>query len=458
VVLGACSAGSDKFKGFDCSECNLLLISIDTLRADHLSLYGYSRPTSPNLEALAIDAVVFDQSVNNGGWTLPVHMSMMTSLTPPVHNVLEVYDRLPQERITLAEVLKQAGYDSAAFADGGGMKGKHGFRQGFGRYNGRGGGLDVSLPKAFRWLDRHQGSRFFLFLHTYDVHSKTRKEPYTCPGTYSELYVARPPAGFDGCHDQKCATDLLVWMNNQTWTNPEFDVEDVVSAESLDWMIALYDGCINFVDAQLQKVFDDLKQRGLYDQTMIIVTSDHGEEFLDHGFFHHHNQPYEEIVRTPLIIKFPYSEFAGRRVGALASTIDLMPTVLDVLNLPIPDQAMGTSLLPLLVDDQPVRSVVQIAGPTGSHVSSALRSEQWKFVKGTNRNLLFDLTVDPEERRNLIDEEADVAQRMEAAIDRAHSTERHLLQDFEKSLSAVPGGVELSEDELEELRALGYIQ
>lgn len=440
---------------------NLLLISIDTLRADHLSLYGYERDTSPYLDRFAEDAVVFDQYVHNGGFTLPVHMSLMTSLTPGVHNVLDDNNhRLESDRTTLAEQLQATGFRTAAFTDGGWLKANWGFGQGFESFDDSDGKRFKSIiPLATDWLDENGDSRFFLFLHTYDVHTQWQtRQPYSCSPPFPNTYTTGYSGSFDGCFHGKCATNLLVWINKQIWTDRNFQLENVIDSEALEWLIALYDGCINYVDEQLGFLFDHLRQLGIYDNTMIIVLSDHGEEFLDHGLLIHQNKPYEEMLRVPLAIKFPHSRFAGTRVSSLAAVIDVMPTILDAFDLPIGSETMGVSLMPSIEHGRPVRKSAHMSSAWSTGVSQAIRAERWKFIKGKDREFLFDLHSDPREKRNLVGEEPEMAREMARLLEQATLREQGRRASFESTLGGDAPKLELSDEEIKQLKALGYLQ
>jgi len=205
----ACSAPPPEPPG----DPNVVLVSIDTLRADHMSLYGYARPTTPNLEALAREAVVFDAFFNAGGGTPPSHASLFTSLYPQVHGV----DRdtpLAGHETTLAELLHARGYKTAGFTDTVWLTSKFGFAQGFQTYDDRGGGLARILPRANRWLEQWrehgQGAPFFLFVHLFDVHSAADRLPYDSPDGFNERFTEGYAGSFDGCIDGRCASRLLI--------------------------------------------------------------------------------------------------------------------------------------------------------------------------------------------------------------------------------------------------------
>ena len=446
VLLSATGCGPS----YKSPGANVILISIDTLRADHLSLYGYARETSPHLGAFARDAVVFDSFTYNGGGTLPSHLAMMTSLRPSTHGIHPGNPRaLGDERTTLAEVLAPAGYRTTAFVDGGWLRGKFGFRQGFDHYDDLGGDPVTGrfkniLPKTYAWLDDHYLERFFLFIHTYDVHSQGAQRPYDCPGDYAERYVAGHDVTFDGCREGRCASTLLGWLNAQH-RKGDFDSADFFTPAELDYIVGLYDGCINYVDDQLQVLFDRLRELDVYDESLIVVTSDHGEEFLEHGMFIHDSGTFEELAHLPLIVKLPNSRFGGRRVPHLAAMIDVMPTLLDVLDLVVPDEAQGQSLMPTVVDDVPVRDEVLMY--------DTLKTRRWKYF--LHQRLLFDLEQDLGEQVNLHSAKADVVDRLEKKTRRLLFRDSQLKEQL--SLASSQEDVELTAEEVRTLKALGYL-
>lgn len=431
---------------------NVILISIDTLRADHLSLYGYHRPTSPHLERLAKDAIVFDSFNYNGGGTLPSHMSMFTSLYPATHGVRPATARsLDSSVTTLTEVFKAAGYVTAGFVDGGWVRGKFGFRQGFDLYDDSGGNPETGrfaniLPKVYDWLDDHYLERSFLFVHTYDVHSEGGRLPYHCPGDYTHRYTADLEAEFDGCREGRCATPLFSWLNDR-FRSGELSLQEVFSEADLEYVKALYDGCINYVDDRLGELFDRLRELDLYDDSVIVVTSDHGEEFGEHGLLLHDQGGYEEFAHIPLIVKLPGSALGGTRVPHLAAMVDVMPTILDVAGLPVPKQAQGSSLMPAVLEDAPTRKA--------THMYSVLREGRWKYF--STEGILFDLEQDPVEQTDAASENPEWVERLEKRMKRLAHQDNKLRQELAAAAKEESEAVTLTEKEIRDLKALGYL-
>ncbi len=434
----------------------IVLISLDTLRADHLGCYGYSRDTSPNIDVFVKDAVLFEQYVNTGGGTLPVHMSMLTSLHPTVHDVDFKGTRpLDPARITLAEQLAEAGYTNVAFVDGGRMFGGHGFTQGFDIYDDRGGRFRRILPKVYEWLDANHSEQFFLFVHTYDIHSQYNKLPYDSPRGFNQTFARDYSGSFDGCRDGLCASTLLMHLNEELAAG-RLKPTEVFSPEDLEYLVALYDGGIRYVDDELSRFFGRLKELGLYEEALIIVTSDHGEAFFEHGRLLH-KEAYEEIARIPLIVKLPGATGAGLRIKSLYSVLDLMPTILDVAGVAPNEDVQGRSLVPVIGGASLEARDVRI----GAGQKGKLRMQQWSYVSESTRTgrppRLFYLPEDPGEQRDLIDSYALLAERFEAEYQAGYRADRERLARFSKGRTRI-APVEMSPEKLEELRGLGYLE
>lgn len=318
---------------------NLVLAIVDTVRADHLSAYGYRRPTSPNLAQLASRGLLFRNSYSASTWTLPSTASLMTGLYPDQHGVRRLPQQLPPEANTLAERLRALGYRTAAFTDGGFVDPQWGFAQGFDRYDSTRGQAwspkDVKrvVEPAERWLAERAAEAkaggtapFFLLVHTYEAHQPYLNrdglaDPFLPPGPKprNESYWIRFPARLEG---------------------PE-----------LSRVVALYDGEIRRADRHLARLWRLLGRKEFADRTAILVTSDHGEELMDHGNMEHGmGKLYDENIKVPLILKLP--DGTRGNVTSPVSGVDVVPTFLDLAGAPKSDlEALpGRSLLPLAAD------------------------------------------------------------------------------------------------------------
>jgi arylsulfatase A-like enzyme len=320
--------------GFDPAPTRgYILISIDALRADHLGAYGYPRPTSPFLDELASRSTLFERAYAQVPSTLPSHISMFTGLYPAEHGVYPPSSVLAAEIRTLPEVLLQAGFRTSGHSEGGYVQGGYGFDRGFGEWTDSAYTSDTDVERTFgRGVDFlnsvRPGERFFLFLHTYSVH-----DPYSPPARYRELFWSGPPPAGAGEPDGPHFAAINAGREKTT-------------PEAVAYFEALYDGSIRYLDDVLRGFFAELEKSGLARETTVIFTSDHGEEFLEHGRLAH-TQIYPEGLHIPLIVAHP-GQSRGARVGRLVQTVDFAPTIYDLSGVAPPPQLSGVSLVPLL--------------------------------------------------------------------------------------------------------------
>ena len=303
---------------------NILLISIDSLRRDHVGSYGYPRPTTPHLDALARDGVRFDTAVAPTSWTLPSHVTLLTALPIRVHQVHVSSERFTKRVLTLAEVLLEEGYATAGIVGGSYLDAGYGFAQGFDHYDDytvvnrdrrKPDGhvtSPISLRLANEWLESWAASQqprpFFLFLHMWDVH-----------------YSYDPPPPYDTMFDPDYEGDIVAspYMRNRR-INARMDPRD------LEHVMALYDGEIRHTDDHLGRLFDSLKGLGAFDDTIIVVTSDHGDEFFEHGKKGHGQNLFDSVLRIPLLMRYPSKIPAGRVVEGQVRLMDVAPTILGL--------------------------------------------------------------------------------------------------------------------------------
>jgi len=327
----------------------VVLISIDSLRADHVGAYGYERDTTPFLDALAARGVLFEHAISPCPRSLPAHMSMLTGLYPPEHGVVDPGLRPSPAVPLLAEHLQAAGYTTAAFTGGGAVSADFGFARGFQRFDGRG---TVETSDVRRVVDEgidfvaglDPDERFFLMLHTYAAHA-----PHDPPGEYGARFWegARPPLAVHSADSVR-----IGGAEGRRVTRQE-----------IAWREAMYDAEIRFVDDALAHFFTQLEAIGVTDVT-VIVTAGHGEEFGEHGMFGH-GQLYHETLHVPLLVVHPGLR-GGHRVTSLVELVDVSPTVLELAGLrPDTPTMSGISLLPLLVgpDDPSGTTAVAMADP-----------------------------------------------------------------------------------------------
>jgi arylsulfatase A-like enzyme len=381
----------------------VVLISLDTTRADHLSCYGYERETTPYLDAWAEkEAVLFERAIVHETWTLPSHASMLTGLYPKTHGA-NADVNFSESVTTLAERLKEARYLTAGFTGyQHWLAGWRGFARGFDVYSvPKGAVRDIFETYALLkdWTDNHAVSNLFLFFHAFDAHDRYPTEsgalPYgpLDPNYHHFLKEFDPPPSFE--------TELKMLPPDQDI----FIAANVglieLSEEQLAYCIAGYDDSLRMMDSALNEFFSMLKGHGIYDQALIIITADHGEEFIEHGM-HGHNQVYDESAHVPLIMKLPHGEHGGTRVKSTVQTVDIVPTVLDVVGLPITPELEGQSLLRVVEETETPRNVAHVR----RRQQEAIYDGAWKYIRHGRMGLkeLYNVDEDPTEVNNRVDE------------------------------------------------------
>lgn len=421
---------------------NVVMISLDTLRADHLSLYGYHRPTSPLLDAFAAESIVFERALAPAPNTAPSQMSLMTSLYPREHGFFGTDVRLSEDTPMLAELLSRGGLRTAAFVDGGYVSASFGFDRGFDRFEDQRGGFARILPRAAQWIAENRDVPFFVFLHTYDIHA-----PYIPPEPYRGMFHDKP---FRGRWKPTTKSLRLV---------AHFGVP--ISEERRQHALDSYDEGIRYVDDQLASFLSFLRTSRLLDDTLVIVLSDHGEEFGEHGSYLHWKIFYQPNLRIPLIVRMPGGSGAGARISELVESVDVLPTVLELVGQPPLPDAQGRSLVPLLkrasgiptdATRSPREPRVALAWPPEPErlpgVSVIDGRHQAIFNPRSGEARLFDLESDPMVLTDLAEHHPDVVERLRKPWER-----------WRASRSAIRAGtpLELDTETVRQLEALGYV-
>lgn len=403
---------------------NLILISLDTWRHDHFDTAVSGGPVTPELAALAREGVVFEQAVTTYPSTSASHMSLFTGLYPITHQVRFANDVLGTAWPTLAEILGAEGYQTGAVTENAMLLAEAGFMFGFDSYfenKGLGiwsteGQIDSTLERGRKWLREHDGERFFLFLHTYQIHSPYEPpEEYFFPPTESERASASEPA----------------WITDTRHR---------------------YAGEVRYADVALARFLRELHRSGVLDRSIVVLTSDHGEEFAEHGQMGHSKSVYDEVLRVPLLVWAPGLVRAGTRVESMISLVDVVPTVLDLLDVNPPKAPQGQSLRGALEDREGPPSVPRFAeGPDTKNPGKrlvAVRTDRHKWIarEGTaTPHEIYDLRADPGETRSIDDDALREVGR------------RHL-----ESYASMSGGASPKRDldarTTEKLRALGYVE
>jgi len=453
---------------------NIVLISIDTLRADHLGCTGYKRKDiSPNIDKLAQEGILFENTISPSPWTTPSHMSLFTSLLPSYHRVNEGFERvsklketglaledaisasgyriLPQNVMTFPEILKSKGYVTAAYTGGGCVHGNLGFCKGFDTYNNWPDPLHIEagMKKVTKFLETNKHNKFFLFLHTYKCHS-----PYTSYKYASEVMTGA---------DIEKLKNVKLKGDNQWRVLKEHGLFRKEVTE------ALYDGEIFEVDRQIGILMDNLERLGLNSRTIVIFTSDHGEEFGEHNikiYNGHGYSVYDEVIKVPLIFKIPGFQ-RGVRIEQQVRLIDIVPTLFELAGIRnVLFQMQGVSLFPAL-KGQPIKNelpAISEALNTGPEMKS-IRIGRWKYIYTVNidkfgerilisdhpdREELYDLKTDPGEQHDL------------------HLQKQNLCLDMKKRINgtlkkattkpAKDKRIGVDHETMEQLKSLGYVQ
>jgi arylsulfatase A-like enzyme len=310
---------------------SVILVSIDTLRADHVGLYGYPRATTPFLDRFARDATVFEHAFTTCPWTLVAHMTMLTGLFPAQHGVVRAELGLSPEVPLLAERLQHAGYQTVALYHPSWITERYGFQRGFDVFRGHQSAEEAGqhLQEELARLDRTRP--FFLFYHLFDVHNGAMA---------SGTHVIYPsPEPFQDMFLTGAAERLPKIPPDELWES-----ENLLDADQLAALTALYDGGIRHVDTRLEEAFAWLEHEGWLANTLVIVTADHGEALGQRGRLTGHGDLAQEGLHVPLIVRHPRGKGAGTRVDAVTHLGDIVPTVLDVTGLPADPALPGRSL------------------------------------------------------------------------------------------------------------------
>jgi choline-sulfatase len=411
VELGTLTGGGSR------DRLNLVVVTLDTIRADRFGAYGATDVETPALDALAAEGVLFEQAVSVAPLTLPAHSSIFTGKFPPEHGVRDNGGFfLGPEQVTLAELLKGRGYRTGAFVAAYVLAAKWGIGQGFDTYF---DDFDLSqvravslsaiqrpanevIDKALPWIEEGKDSPFFAWIHLYDPHT-----PYRAPEPFDSRYKGHP-----------------------------------------------YNGEIAFVDSQLARLVSTLRSRGLYDRTVIVVMGDHGESLGDHGEGSHGFFVYNPVTHVPFVIRAPFSQTARRRVADPVRSVDVLPTALDLLGAPAAAGISGVSLVPLMTGTRRelgLDAYSEAMYPLHHYGWSdlrALRSGRYKVIDAP-RPELYDVDTDPGEKINLFTERQALGERMIAQL-------RTLEGGFSRTEAAMPAA-DVDPEARERLAALGYV-
>lgn len=440
---------------------NIILITLESLRPDHLASFSGKRVTSPNLDALAKEAMVYDDCHSVTSWTLSAHASLFTGLYPSAHQTTRPTSKLGSSYTTIAEILSGRGYQSAGIVSGPYLQSQHNLNQGFEYYDdspseqtNRLAHGDITNPKmesllrAFITKGRDKNRPFFLFAYFWDPHYD-----YIPPAPYNKMFVS------PDCEP----IDVTRYESSKR-------VHANITSGQLEYVTSQYDGEIYWTDEHLGRFFDLLKAEGLWDNTVIIVTADHGEEFFEHGKKGHKNNLYVESVQVPLIIKYAKGGPQGAD-SRLVSLVDIFPTILDLTHTPAdPFPHQGRSLLE--VSPSPERAIFyellslwyyrSTAGP-GQTPKLHTKKEQWFAIRqgddkliqatGPDQTELYNVRKDPKEQEDVSAQNPARTQELANRLEQWKEQMRAVAATYRAG-----GKAKLDKKQLERLRSLGYLQ
>jgi len=391
-----------------CPGCNVVLVSFDSLAAEHVHALGYKHPTTPTIDALAAKGALFAQAVTPAPWTVPAHMSWFTGTYPSLHKIVNKYvihpdglvlsnlQELSPGMTTLPEILKEHGYATGGFTGGAGVSGVFGFKNGFDVYSDDVPpftGMETPIPKALSWLKSLGSKRFFLFLHGYGIHGQ-----YLPPGGYDKRYVDPPYQGpYDGTPSQQRVLRELGLRG-------PIDLDE----DDARFWRELYDEKITRADAQFAGFLSALKELRLDERTVFVLASDHGEEDYEHGKFDHGHTLYDELERVLLVVVSPGIK-GGQVIHAQVGTLNMLPTILALVGVPLDSklkaQIKGKSLVPMLEGRQAQGEDVYMETDYRLYTRKrGLRTlDGWKLIDtlDTGKVELYNLKDDPKETKDL---------------------------------------------------------
>jgi arylsulfatase A-like enzyme len=486
VAIGGCKP-ADQHAAMEPERPSLiLLISIDTLRPDHLGVYGYERFTSPYLDALAREGVVFEDASSTAPWTLPAHASMLTGLFPLAHGALTSKTRLAEAVPTLATLLRAAGYETRTVFSSLWLEERtFGVTRDFDQSTfhpitmNRRSPSTMVTDRAIEWIDEGDDKPLFLFVHYYDVHGDYASLPQ-----YERLFTSAYQGEADGTGWQLMRANLN--DAHLTLCKEHFDPKVCQFAGGhgdRDWALdgsigkfqfdeagirhnlSLYDAGVRQMDAELGRFLRLLGERDVLDDALIFVTSDHGEEFMEHGQVAHFLALYEETLRVPMLLRGPGVP-ANTRISTPVSLVDIAPTLLSIAGVPIPERMEGIDLAPLWRDPDGAsaaaakerflygeasggltnRMIVEDVFP----ILHSVRRGRYKLIHESIGDTvsLYDLKEDPGEREDIAAREPAITEEL---------TRELRSRQMKSDMAAPVDAVELSEEDVERLKALGYV-
>jgi len=429
---------------------NVIFLSVDSMACQHLGCYGYGRRTSPNIDVLSQSGALFENVIAQSNWTKPALASILTSLYPSVHKTdaqgesgdridVEVRNRahvLDSRFRTMAEEFKDGGYATAGISNGGYAHSFFGFGRGFDLYDNSGGGMKSCMYRLLQWVLVRPATPFMAWIHAWDAHF-----PYMDKPPYNRKFVRRRASIV---LDASIRHDINSGMRK-------------VTPEELDFLKGLYDGAINYVDQLIGTFISELKQLKLFDNTIFVITADHGEAFMEHGFIEHTGCLHGEVLRVPLIMCGPGLD-KGKRIASQVRSIDIMPTLLELCAITPRKEIHGVSLLPWLKGKANDHLLAASETERGGG-QTALSDGRFKLIqkKAENRFQLYDINADRDEKNDLAGTCPDRVSVMKSKLN-LWMQEVNLCADRYWSDTSSGEALEMRPEVMKRLRALGYVE
>ncbi len=427
-------------------EINVVVLLVDSLRADHMSLYGYHRDTTPNITAFAKQATVYKNAISQAPWTIPSVSSLFSCLYPAVHGIYDAYFKdgkriskvLDKKLATVAEILNNKGYATGAFVANRLITEKKFYDQGFDYFSSIN---DKTKPlaeevnvQALAWLETNKHKPFFMYVHYQDVHS-----PYSSPEPFDSMYHTQAKRILNAKEKRRCRFFYKKGHND------------------LNYYIDRYDGAINYIDCHINQFIDRLNKLGLMDNTMVIITADHGESFLEHGFASHGFTVYNPEIRVPLIVKFPKQIPYTKFTNDIIQLIDVTATIIEVTGCAFPYKINGISLLADYSGERTCFSQELSSHVYGPPKISMITGNYKAIYAPLKKRIikLYNYINDPEEKNNLISRKKHMVKELQQVI--ISRTETMRAEGKRMGLSQKPIKFKMTERQKQSLKALGYI-
>ena len=411
----------------------VLLISIDCLRPDYLGVYNQQMKTSPNINRLASESILCLNATAQASTTAPSHKSILYSLYPGIHKT-SMYS-VPEEKLkNPIEILKSKGFATAAFVGGGQISKTFGFGRGFDTYFEPAGKKKFRFQRteklALEWLQKNYQKKFFLFLHTYEVHC-----PFDPPPKYLETFAGWYKGKVKG---GKCSHDYYNLLK--------------LKGEDRQFVRDLYAAEVNYVDHSIGNILKDLKQKGIYDRTMVVLLGDHGESLGERNYWGH-NQLYNVQLQIPLIFRIP--NVAPVRIESPVESVDVMPTIFAALGFGRAFPFQGRNLLAVAQKQASIEMDRPLISEQVEQFRVRIANQSAIFSRTNAQEMeLYDLQSDPEELKNLAAEQPETARKLKLVYERMLQQNQNIAQQFKKTTTSQP----LMDPEIrEQLKALGYI-